>query len=116
MYIPNADTRLRRPDGRPRLPDAAGTGGAWSALTALTTPRAGASVSDLLVDPADASRIWATHRTIGGGRVFRSDDGGTTWTDRTAGLPGLPINAIEVDSGQREPGLGRRRPRRLPDH
>ena len=26
-----------------------------------------------------------------------SDDGGTSWTDRSAGLPALPMNAIEVD-------------------
>ncbi|HYO48399.1 MAG TPA: hypothetical protein VEW94_01000, partial [Chloroflexia bacterium] len=73
----------------------------WSALTALAIPRAGAYVSDLFVDTADSNRLWATHRTINGGRVFRSDDGGATWTDRTAGLPGLPINAIEVDPANR---------------
>ena len=72
-------------------------GSNWTALTALTTPRASAYVSDLFVDPANPHRIWATYRTIGGSRVFRSDDGGTTWTDRTAGLPALPINAIELD-------------------
>ncbi|HEU4523985.1 MAG TPA: hypothetical protein VFR62_03135 [Gemmatimonadales bacterium] len=72
-------------------------GSAWNALAALTTPRAGAVVSDILVDPNNANRIWVTYRTVGGGRVYRSDDGGTTWTDRTAGLPNLPINAIEVD-------------------
>lgn len=72
-------------------------GSAWSALTALTTPRAGAVVSDLFVDPANMSRIWVTYRTIGGARVVRSDDGGAAWTDCTAGLPELPINAVEVD-------------------
>lgn len=34
----------------------------------------------------------------GGGRVFRSDDGGTNWTDLSAGLPDLPMTAVEVDS------------------
>lgn len=73
------------------------TGASWSALTALTTPRSAAVVSDLYVDPNTALRLWATYRTIGGGRVYRSDTGGSSWIDRTAGLPGLPINAIEVD-------------------
>lgn len=73
-------------------------GANWATLTALTTPRANAYVSDLFVDPANPNRIWVTHRTINGGRLFRSDDGGGSWVDRTAGLPLLPINAVEVDN------------------
>jgi hypothetical protein len=30
--------------------------------------------------------------------VFRSDDGGSNWIDCTAGLPALPITAVEVDT------------------
>ena len=73
------------------------TGAAWSAPVALTTPRNNAHVSDLFVAPSNLSRLWATHTTIGGGRVFRSDNGGTNWTDCSGGLPPLPINAVEVD-------------------
>jgi hypothetical protein len=73
-------------------------GVAWTALTALSTPRAGASVSDLLVSASNASRIWVTYSTVAGGRVYRSDNAGTSWTDCSAGLPSLPVNAIEVDS------------------
>lgn len=72
-------------------------GVAWSALTALTTPRA-ASVSDILVSTSNLNRIWVTYSTIGGGRVYRSDDAGAHWTDCSAGLPNLPVNAIETDS------------------
>ncbi|MFP5247293.1 MAG: WD40/YVTN/BNR-like repeat-containing protein, partial [Thermoanaerobaculia bacterium] len=44
------------------------------------------------------NRIWVTHRTLNGGRVWRSDNGGASWIDRTtAALPNLPINALEVD-------------------
>lgn len=73
--------------------------GSWSALTALTTPRTGAWVSDLHATPGAGGRIWATCRSMGGGRVWRSDDGGSTWADRPAGLPGLPMNAVMVDDG-----------------
>ena len=73
------------------------TGAAWSAPVALTTPRNNAHVSDLFVAPSNLNRLWATHTTIGGGRVFRSDNGGTNWTDCSGGLPPLPINAVEVD-------------------
>jgi hypothetical protein len=73
--------------------------GSWSALAALTTPRAGAPISDLAAEPGGAGRIWATSTARGGGRVFRSDDGGARWADRTAGLPPLPMNALSVDDG-----------------
>jgi hypothetical protein len=58
----------------------------------------GAYISDLFVDPSNLNRIWATYRTIYGGRVFRSNDGGSTWLDCTTWLPHLPVNAIEVDN------------------
>jgi hypothetical protein len=74
------------------------TGVSWTALTALTTPRANAYISDLHAR-SGSTRLWATSTTINGGRVFRSDNSGSTWTDVTAGLPALPINAIEVDPG-----------------
>lgn len=73
-------------------------GSSWSAAAELTSPR-GAYVSDLHVDARNPNRIWATYTTVGNGRVFRSDDGGNTWTDLSAGLPNLPINAVEVDPG-----------------
>ena len=63
----------------------------------MTTPRAGAYVSDLFVDPNNLSRIWLTYRTVDGGLVFCSDDDGMSWRDRSAGLPNLPINAIAID-------------------
>lgn len=77
------------------------SGSSWSAPAELTSPRSNAWVSDLHVDPRNTNRIWATHTTRGGGRVFRSDDGGNSWDDRTAGLPNLPINAVEVHPNNR---------------
>ena len=95
MYIPNADNvYVGTTDGRVLRTQWTGT--TWTALTALTTPRTNAVVSDLHVSPTNLSRMWATYSTIGGGRVFQSTDGGSTWTDRSAGLPNLPINAVEV--------------------
>jgi len=96
MFIPNADNvYVGTTDGR--IYRTEWNGSNWTALTALTTPRTGAFVSDLYIDSKNTSRMWATYTTIGGGRVFKSGDSGSSWTDQTAGLPGLPINAIQVD-------------------
>ncbi|GAB2546602.1 WD40/YVTN/BNR-like repeat-containing protein [Spirosoma aerophilum] len=75
------------------------SGTAWSAATELISPRAGASISDLHINPANLNRIWATSTRLGGDRVFRSDDGGSTWVNCTVGLPNLPITAVEVHPG-----------------
>jgi hypothetical protein len=74
------------------------SGAAWSAATALTTPRAGAWISDISCHASNPNRIWATSTSLGGARVWRSDNGGTTWTDTSAGLPALPLNSVEVDA------------------
>ncbi|HEV2746477.1 MAG TPA: hypothetical protein VGW34_04170 [Allosphingosinicella sp.] len=71
-------------------------GSAWSSAQPLANPRPGAWISDINAS-ADGNRLWATSSTINGGRVFLSMDAGSTWTNRTAGLPNLPVNAVEVD-------------------
>lgn len=73
------------------------SGAAWSAAVALTTPRNNAWISDIFVDAVNLNRVWVTSTSLGGGRVFRSDNGGTSWTDLSAGLPNLPISSIQVD-------------------
>jgi len=96
MYIPTADTVLvGLGDGR--LLRTTWNGTSWPALTLVATPRSSAVMSDIKVDPSNANRIWLTYSPVGAGRVYRSDDGGATFTDRTGNLPNLPITAIEVD-------------------
>jgi hypothetical protein len=68
--------------------------GAWTAPAALTKPRDG-WISDLLVDLADPQRHWATFSNPGA--VFRSDDAGASWSDVTANLPSIPLNAVVRD-------------------
>jgi len=99
IYIPNADTvYVATTDGRVYRTDWSTASASWGTLTALTTPRANAYISDLYVDPNNTNRMWATSTYIGGGRVFLSVDGGSSWTDRTTGLPNLPITGVEVDT------------------
>lgn len=97
LYIPDADhVYLGTIYGM--VYKAQWSGSAWGTLTPLTSPRTGAYISDLFVDPGNLNRIWVTSRTVYGGRVFRSDDGGSIWQDCTGSLPNLPVNAIEVDN------------------
>ncbi len=97
MHMPTSDL-IYAATNTGRIFSIAYSGGAWpTTAVELTSPRA-ARVSAIMADPSIASRIWVTISQTGGGRVFRSDDGGTTWTDKTAGLPGLPINSVAVDT------------------
>ena len=41
--------------------------------------------------------IWVSSSAFGGGHVFRSTNGGTSWSDRTGNLPDIPVNALIVD-------------------
>jgi photosystem II stability/assembly factor-like uncharacterized protein len=66
----------------------------WRKPSAPSRPRDG-YMSDLYVDPTDSQRVWATFSNPGA--VFHSDDGGATWTDVTANLPSIPVNAVISD-------------------
>jgi hypothetical protein len=80
---------------RGRVLRAAWNGTSWM-VTSLASPAA-RYISCIAIDPSNPQRIWATLSQLGGGRVFRSEDAGTTWVDCTAGLPAIPINAVVVD-------------------
>jgi photosystem II stability/assembly factor-like uncharacterized protein len=70
-------------------------GSAWSKPISLTSPR-NAYISDLYVDQNDVNRMWAVSTAMGGNHVFLSTDGGLNWHNRSAGLPNLPVNSIEI--------------------
>jgi hypothetical protein len=56
-------------------------------------------MSAIAIDPANPSRLWVTFSQPGGGGVFRSDDAGATWVNRSSGLPPIPFNSVVVDPG-----------------
>jgi photosystem II stability/assembly factor-like uncharacterized protein len=78
-----------------RMLRAAWNGTSWK-ITNLTSP-APRYISCVAIDPGNPTRIWVTLSQLGGGRVFRSDDAGVTWTDCSSGLPPIPINSVVVD-------------------
>ena len=80
---------------RGRMLKVAWNGSAWNLVRLPSpTPR---YVSCIALDPSNPQRLWVTIQQIGGGMVYRSDDGGTTWSDCTAGLRQIPMNSVVVD-------------------
>ena len=76
----------------------------WQEMTGLrrheTAPRwqpgaGGLCLHTILIDPSDANRMWIAISAAG---VFRSDDGGKTWTPSNRGLrsQGIPDPNAEV--------------------
>jgi hypothetical protein len=77
-----------------RLEPAAGAG--WQ-VASRARPRSG-YLSGLAADPARPGVLWAAWSDPRGGGVWRSDDAGASWTDRSGGgLPVMPLNAVAVD-------------------
>lgn len=74
-------------------------GADWATATVapMTRPRVGA-ISDIVLTGASQTTIWVTCSAFGGGHVFLSLDGGTTWADKTANLPDIPVNAFVHDT------------------
>ena len=94
LYIPDEDTiYVGLADGRViRTHWSSGSG--WNSFVSLATPRVNAGISDLYVH---GESLWATSRKDGGGRVFHSTNGGDSWTDRSKGLPDIPVYSVAVN-------------------
>jgi photosystem II stability/assembly factor-like uncharacterized protein len=74
---------------------------AWNGSTwkkKLLTSPAPRYISCITVDPGTPTRLWVTLSQLGGGRVYRSDDTGGTWLNRTGALPNIPMNSVAIDT------------------
>jgi hypothetical protein len=72
--------------------------GRW-VVAGVARPRGGA-VAGVAADPGRPGVAWAAWTGPGGGRVWRSEDDGATWTDRSGGLPEVPVAAVAPDPGR----------------
>lgn len=71
------------------------SGGSW---TPMVPPGGPYSFTAIEVEVGDSNKVFAAWRGgFGGGGFFVSADGGATWTDRSAGLPGNPMNDLLHD-------------------
>ncbi len=68
----------------------------WTDMT--PTGAAGMGCAGICLDPNDSNKVFAAFGGgFGGGMVWVSDDGGATWANRSAGLPGNPMNDVVHD-------------------
>jgi hypothetical protein len=73
------------------------TSGSW---TVLPQPDMGITYDDIVVDPANSLRVWVVaNGYVAGKKVYRSIDGGNSWTNISGTLPNVPIRAIELQDG-----------------
>ncbi|MES2774652.1 MAG: T9SS type A sorting domain-containing protein [Bacteroidota bacterium] len=65
-----------------------------------TLPVANAALSAIAVSNTDPNRVVVTFSGYSSGeKVFRSIDGGASWTNISAGLPNLPMNTVVYVNG-----------------
>lgn len=74
----------------------ANTGGSW---TTITGPWPGLTITDIAVDPADASRVWVTlGGYTAGQKVYESTNAGASWTNVSGSLPNSPALSIAYEN------------------
>jgi photosystem II stability/assembly factor-like uncharacterized protein len=52
---------------------------------------------NIQIDPADNLTAYAVRDRFGGGHVFKTTDGGNTWTNISGNLPDLPAYTLAID-------------------
>ena len=74
-------------------------GGAnWVPINGVELPQL--TPTSFAVDPTDPLHVWLSYSgTTNGQKVFESMDGGDTWTNRSFGLPNVPVNSIALNPG-----------------
>jgi photosystem II stability/assembly factor-like uncharacterized protein len=78
-------------------------GASWRSVAGVDAgPLPVRAVNDIVVDPLDANVAFVAYSGFnsagsGTGHVFRTTNGGQTWTDVSGSLPDLPVNALLID-------------------
>lgn len=93
LWIGVADATGSQPVNVMRSTDGGAT---WTNRTPPhAQPMSGRAIA---VDPNDSNTVIAVFGgDFGGGEVWVTTDGGDSWMDRSAGLPGNPMNAVVYD-------------------
>jgi photosystem II stability/assembly factor-like uncharacterized protein len=78
------------------------SGNMWTNITG-TLPTATAQLSNLTVSNIDPNKVWVTFSgyeiAAATHKVYKTTNGGTTWTNMSTNLPNLPVNTIVYQNG-----------------
>jgi photosystem II stability/assembly factor-like uncharacterized protein len=70
-------------------------GTSWSTITVP-----GSNISRLIVHPTDPNTIWLVRSNYtAGAKVYKSVNGGSSWTNVSGSLPNIPANCIVYQNG-----------------
>lgn len=62
-------------------------------------------ITAIAVNPDNSDEVWITCcGFVSGQKVYRSLNGGTSWTNMSAGLPNLPVHSIVFEDNDSAPG------------
>jgi photosystem II stability/assembly factor-like uncharacterized protein len=74
------------------------TGTTWTQRTSGLPQR---FITDIAVDRADPLTAYVTVSGFGSGHIFRTTNGGQSWSNVSANLPDVPVNAVLLDPASR---------------
>ncbi|MFM2392208.1 MAG: hypothetical protein RLZZ546_185, partial [Bacteroidota bacterium] len=64
--------------------------------TELDKPNPDLLITDVVVDPNNSNRVWISCGGFANGqKIFKSENGGTTWTNISGSLPNIPIRCMK---------------------
>lgn len=75
-------------------------GGATLVNRTLGLPVDQARITHVITDPVDEEKVWVSFSGYSAGnKVFYSANAGQTWTNVSAGMPNVPVNALVAQIG-----------------
>ncbi len=78
---------------------ACNTTACWTSVGGTANGLPSAPITRIAVDPSSADVAYATYSGFSGGaHVFKTTNGGTTWTAANNGLPAIPTNTILAEN------------------
>ncbi|UXI69080.1 WD40/YVTN/BNR-like repeat-containing protein [Tahibacter amnicola] len=78
-----------------RTTDALAASPTW---TDITAGYPGGRPSDIALTPGNDDVIYVTRSAFGGSKLYKSTNGGSTWSAAGTGLPDVPANSVVVDT------------------
>jgi Sortilin, neurotensin receptor 3,/Secretion system C-terminal sorting domain len=71
-----------------------------SSFTTMTNPASAGRINSIAIDNTNANNVWvAVSGYNTGSKVYKSTDGGSTWTNISGTLPNIPANCVTFWNG-----------------